>query len=460
MYRNALIDFKNWFFSNDSKPLILRGARQVGKTTLIRLFAAQNDLTLIEVNMEDPQSFVTLLKNNQPQDIFEILALERGLDELSPDKHLFFFDEVQECPDIIRFLRYCYERAPDFRVVCAGSLLEFTLGELQTSFPVGRVEYMYLETMTFEEYLRAVTGSTKLVDKLENFSPSNPISQAIHTILLNHFKSYLICGGMPEVVSAKAKGKGLLEMEKIKSAILESYYSDFPKYTQHTAMKPDIALLQQLFSTLPNQIGNKITYSKLALETKAEKVKRHIDFLEKALLVKRCIHSSANEPPLRAGINEKVFKLLGLDVGLLQTQLGVSIAEIIDSKDVNKLAKGDLTEQFIGQHLSQLNERFKKPALYHWSRQSRGSEAEVDYLIELNGQIIPIEVKAGTSNTMRSLQLLQQEKHYPFAVRFYAGEIKQESRSIPDQSIKFTLLSLPLYAVGQLPRLFAELSSE
>lgn len=456
MKRHAVQYLSEWFYRKNRKPLILRGARQVGKTTLIRLFAKQENLQLIEVNMEDPQAFPSLLKNNQPMEIFELLALEQGLDSLAPEKTIVFFDEVQECPELIPFLRYCYERAHDFRVICAGSLLEFALESPSYSFPVGRVEYMYLEPMNFEEYLSAVTGEP-LLKKINSFTIDKPLSLPIHQILVNHFKEYLICGGMPEVVKAKAGGAGLLEMERIKSSILESYSSDFPKYKQYTSLRPDVELLQQLFATLPTNIGKKITFSKLAEHSKAEKVKRHIDFLEKALLVKRCIHTNASSAPLRAGSNDKIFKLIFLDVGLLQTQLGISVAEIKSDMDINKLAKGELAEQYVGQHLLCLKPSFIKPQLFHWSRTARGSEAEVDYLIELNGQIIPIEVKAGTSNTMRSLQLLQAEKKYPTAIRLYSGEAKAETRSVStkDGYFVYTLISLPHYACGQLARLIS-----
>jgi len=457
MYRLSLKYLRQWFHRDDRKPLILRGARQVGKTTLVRLFADTEKLELIEVNMEDPQSFVALLKNNQPQEIFELLALERGLKTLLPEQTLIFFDEVQECPEIIPFLRYCHERAQSFRVICAGSLLEFSLGNVTTSFPVGRVEYMYLHPMSFDEYVFAV-GGEGLFDKLNQYSLERPLSSPVHELLVQHFREYLICGGMPAVVKAKAGGAGILEMERIKSSILESFGSDFAKYSKYISNRPDVDLLNQIFEKLPNLIGKKITYSKVSQNETAARVRKHIDFLEQALIIRRCKHTSAGAPPLRAGVNEKIFKLILLDVGLLQTQLGVSIADIKSVADVNKLAKGELAEQFIGQQLLYLSADFIKPQLFHWSRTARGSEAEVDYLIELGGKIYPIEVKAGTSNTMRSLALLQAEKQFPLAVRFYSGEVKKERRTIQrgDTNFSYTLISLPHYACEHIARLLRE----
>ena len=459
MYRYAIEYLNEWFSRENRKPLIIRGARQVGKTTLIRLFAKRENIELIEVNMEDPQSFTSLLQNNQPQEIFELLALERKLTELQPDKTLIFFDEVQETPEIIPFLRYCYERSNSIRVICAGSLLEFSLGDSKTSFPVGRIEYMYLNPMSFDEYIHAVAGQG-LYNKLTGFSISAPISAPIHTLLTQHFREYLICGGMPESVKAKAKGATILEIERIKSSIIESYSADFPKYTKYITHRPDTSLLLELFEKLPNFVGKKITYSKLSPTNTAAKVNKHIKHLEQALIVKKCMHTSAQYPPLKSGINEKIFKLIVLDVGLLQTQLGVSIADIKSSSDVNKLAKGELAEQYIGQQILALKPFFIKPQLYHWSRTAHGSEAEVDYLIEFNGNIYPLEVKAGTSNTMRSLKLLQIEKKFPIAFRFYSGEAKQEKHIvlINDNKFTYTLISLPHYACNQLKSVLEELN--
>lgn len=457
MYRKSIQYLSEWFYRKNRKPLILRGARQVGKTTLIRLFAIKENIQLLEVNMEDKQYFIELLENNQPQEIFELLALERGLKTLEPEKTLIFFDEVQECPEIIPFLRYCHERAPMFSVVCAGSLLEFSLGNSNASFPVGRIEYMYLHPMSFEEYLFAVSGEG-LFNKLQEFSVLKPLSNPIHKLLDQHFREYLVCGGMPEVVKAKSSGSGILEMERIKSSILESYSSDFKKYTKYIRSRPDVDLLQELFANLPSMIGNKITYSKIAHEEKSAKVKKHIDYLEQALIIRRCKHSSADVPPLRAGVNNKIFKLILLDVGLLQTQLGVTVSSISKIEEINKLAKGELAEQFIGQHLLQMTPEFIKPQLFNWSRTAHGSEAEVDYLIEVDGKIYPIEVKAGTSNSMKSLKLLLEEKKHPVAIRFYSGKTKIENRTmiINNKSFKYKLISLPHYVVGQLNKILKE----
>jgi len=459
MRREFHQDLNIWFRQENRKPLILRGARQVGKTTSVRIFAREQGLTLIEVNMEDPQLFISLIKNNNPIEIFEILALERNISLLHPDKMVIFFDEAQECPAIIPFLRYCFERAKEFAVICAGSLLEFTLAEASSSFPVGRVEYLYLGPMTFEEYLLA-NSKQKLLEQILSTDFDNIITSPIHDLLDIQFREYLLCGGMPEAVKIKSEKGSLVMLEKVKSSILESYYSDFPKYKKYTHLRPDIDTLQSIFEKLPMQIGNKIKYVKLVENTKAEKVKRGISFLEKALIASLSYHTSASKPPLKALKNEKWFKLFFLDVGLVQSQLGLSIENIKSQPEINHIAKGALAEQFIAQHLLQYRPSFLKPELFHWSRNTKGSEAEVDFMIEFDGQIIPIEVKAGTSRTMRSLIMLQKEKKFPLAVRFYSGLPKIETLSLTevDDFFEYQLLSLPHYLVGQLSRIFTILT--
>jgi len=458
MYRTIHQYLTSWFTQSNRKPLILRGARQVGKTSSVRILARELGLTLLEANMEDPHSFISLLKNNQPKEIFEIMALEHGLDEIRPDKVLIFFDEVQECPEIISFLRYCFERANEFAVICAGSLLEFTLAEIQTSFPVGRVEYLYMGPMTFEEYLLA-NSKQGLLDRMRKITLLKDTSTAVHQLLEKEFREYLLCGGMPEAVKVQTEKSGILALEKVKASILDSYRSDFSKYNQYTRLKPNINIIQSIFDRLPFQIGNKIKYSKLVDSARAEQVKKSISFLEKARILTMSYHSAASTPPLKALKNEKWFKLFYLDVGLVQTQFGVSIEAIKTARNLNDVANGILTEQFIAQHLNQLKPAFYNPELYHWGRNNKGSEAEVDFLFEFEGRVYPIEVKSGTSKTMRSLVMLQKEKRFPVAFRFYSGPVKTEimSLTMENENFKYQLISLPHYLIEQLPKIIKAL---
>lgn len=454
MQRKHLPYLTEWFHRDTRKPLILRGARQVGKTTLVRLLAQTLNVQLIELNMEDVHAFVPLLEQNDPIKVFEVIALSQGIDALNPENSLIFFDEAQEAPKLIAFLRYCYERAPEYRVVVAGSLLEFVLDDYEYSFPVGRIEFMYVGPMTFEEYLPAV-GQKPLLKQLENFTLNSGLAQPIQQLLEQQLRNYFISGGMPAVVDIQSKQGSLLDMERVKTGIIEAYYSDFSKYHKRI----DTELLQQLFQKTPLLIGNKLSPAKLVSDRKARDIWRHLDFLELALLLRRSTHTNAAELPLAAGKVDKIIKMIFLDVGLVQSLLGVTIPAIETTQDINTLAKGAIAEQFVGQHLMYERPLFEKPTLYHWDRPIRGSEAEVDYVAVLDDKVIPIEVKSGTGGAMKALRLMLIEKKLSIALRFYNGEPRVDDYRIktPDGEWPYRLLSLPHYLIQQWPRLLREL---
>jgi len=451
--RHHLPYLMDWYHRKTRKPLIIRGARQVGKTTTVRMLAQSLDVGLIELNMEDDHTFEPLIEQNDPLKLFELIALERGMEVLDPEQVIIFFDEAQECPKLIAFLRYCYERAPQYRVIVTGSLLEFVLEDYQYSFPVGRVEFMYLGPLTFEEYLLAM-GQRPLLNKLQNFKFDEGLIEPIQAILERHFRDYLVCGGMPAAVKVKADSGGMLEVERAKSEILEAYHADFPKYHKRS----NTALLQTMFQQIPLRIGNKISPVKLATGTKARDIWAHLGFLELALLVRRSVHTGAGELPLASGIIEKRIKLLFLDVGLVQSTLGVSIPEIETSQDINSLAKGAIAEQYVGQHLMAERPFFEKPSLYHWDRPVQGSEAEVDFIVALDGKVIPVEVKGGTGGSMKALRLMLVEKKLSFALRFYSGPPRIDEYSVKTSGGQwpYHLMSLPHFMIKQWPRLVKE----
>lgn len=450
MERDHLPYLIDWYHRKTRKPLVIRGARQVGKTTIVRMLAQALEVDLIELNMEDPHTFKSIIEQNDPLKLFELIALERGRVTLDPKQVIIFFDEAQECPELIAFLRYCYERAPQYKVIVTGSLLEFVLEDYQYSFPVGRVEFLYLGPLTFEEYLLAV-GQRPLLNKLQNFTFDEGLIEPVQVILERHFRDYLVCGGMPAAVKVKADSGSMLEVERAKTEILEAYYADFPKYHKRS----NTALLQTIFQQIPLQIGNKIRPAKLAQDVKSRDVWAHLKFLELALLVRRSVHTNAAAPPLAAGMIEKRIKLLFLDVGLVQSSLGVTIPEIESTQDTNTLAKGAIAEQFVGQHLMTERPFFEKPSLYHWDRPVQGSEAEVDFIVALEGMVIPLEVKSGAGGSMKALKLMLVEKKLSFALRFYSGSPRVDQYFIktPEGQWPYHLMSLPHYMIKQWPRL-------
>lgn len=447
MQRRQSDYIKEWINRRTRKPLIIRGARQVGKTTLVRLVCEETGMRLIEVNMEDPQEFPVLLGQNDPRKVFQAIALSRRISNIDPDKSLFFFDEAQHCPALVPFLRYCFERAPEYRVILTGSLLEFTLAADNYSFPVGRVEFLYLGPMTFEEYLSG-TGNHNAVELLQQTRVDEPLNEALHNTFLNHLRDYLIVGGMPESINTFRETQSWLEVERVKQTITTTYQADFHKY----AGKADIHLLNQVVSAIPLHLGKKIIYSRLAQGRRSEQVREAIDLLELARVIQRCYHSSGDGLPLAAQQKNNHFKLLFLDVGLIQSMLGISLTAIEATREINEIAKGSLAEQFIGQHLMYDRPMFEMPGIHYWERQVKHSSAEVDYLVPLEQDVLPVEVKSGHKGHMKSLQQFLREKNYDRALRFSSGPLLLRDYKY-DGNHRYRFLNVPHYLAGQWARL-------
>ena len=451
MRRRQLAYIEDWANRPTRKPLIIRGARQAGKTTLVRLACEEMGLQLIELNMEDKQNFTPLLTQNDPQKVFQAIALSRQLKTIDPGKCLFFFDEAQACPALIPFLRYCFERTPEYRVILTGSLLEFVLMAENYSFPVGRVEFLYLGPMTFEEYLDG-TNNHATRELLQQVTVAEPFNQAIHNMLLEHLRHYLIVGGMPESINAYRETQSYLESERVKQGIITAYQADFHQYSRQA----DIPLLNSVLTAIPAQLGKKIIYRRLADGVRSERVRRALELLELAKVIQRCYHSHGNGLPLAAQRKPGRFKLLFLDVGLVQTMLGVSLAAIETAEEINDIAKGALAEQFIGQHLLYDIPLFEAPAIHYWERQVKHSSAEIDYLLPWNQRVLPVEVKSGHRGHMKSLQQFLQEKSSQKkpadrALRFSSGPLLLRDNEYPGGRYRF--LNVPHYLVGQWSRL-------
>jgi len=448
MKRRQLAYIKEWANRKTRKPLIIRGARQVGKTTLVHLACKEMGLKLIELNMEDPQEFPPLLPQNNPHKVFEAIALSKQLSNIDPDRHLFFFDEAQACAALIPFLRYCFERAPEYRVILTGSLLEFVLEADNYSFPVGRVEFLYLGPMTFEEYLSG-TDNEHAVDLLQQVSVEKPFNEAIHATFLKHLRNYLIVGGMPEAVNAYRETNSYLEVERTKQSIISTYQADFHKYSR----KADIHLLNRVFATIPIQLGQKVMYSRLSEGMRSDQVKRVLELLELAKVIKRCFHSHGDGLPLGAQQKINHFKLLFLDVGLVQSMLGISLAAIETTPEINEVSKGVLAEQFVGQHLMYDHPMFEAPSVYYWERQVKHSTAEVDYLVPWDQQVLPVEVKSGHKGHMKSLQQFLLRKKSNRALRFSSGPLLLKDYEYDGGAHCYRFLNIPHYLIGQWMRL-------
>ena len=438
---------KSWALREDRGVMILRGARQVGKTTLVRMLAKELQVTLIEINMEESQSFTNLLKfKEKARDILELIMLEKGVN-LAAEEVLFFFDEAQEVDGFYQYLRYFKEKAPDYKIIAAGSLFEFEINQSDRSQgPTGRVEYSYLEPMSFEEYLLAV--NPLIYNKLLEIDVFQPVEKALHEIFLTQFKEYLVCGGMPAAVAAKADNAGPIRLDEIKMDILTGYFEDLPKYAQLAGVKLQPELLKQLMQAIYAAPSKGMKYSHLAPGYKAREVKKHLDMLTLARIIRRSYHTGQNKVPLILGENTKNYKLYALDLGLCYSFMNLHPADIFSASEINDVAHGAIAEQYVAQTLMSMPPFYRKKTLNHWQRQKRGATSEVDFILAIAGKVIPIECKAGKSNKLKSLRVLLSEKEYPLSLRVYIGrgEVSNwQIETINGNQYDCKLLSIPHY---------------
>jgi len=416
-----------WKKSSNRKPLVLRGARQVGKTYTVKEFGRNSYDNFIHIDFEKESRLTTIFDGDLiPQTIFNRILLEKGIDA-GPENTLIFFDEIQLCPRALMSLRYFYEDMPNVHIIAAGSLLEFSLNE--ASFPVGRVEFLWMFPLNFYEYLEA-SGQGKLLEYIPHYSSSQPVDEFAHAKLLTFLKTYFIVGGMPEAVKTHINSSSFLEVRKIHSNLYNSYIEDFSKY--HS--KIDRFLLETIFSRVPAHVGKHLKYSHLA-EGRGDSIKKGFNVLKKSLTAYSIVASNG-QLPLRYSANEKIFKALFLDIGLMQYLCDIPGSDILDSSNIVKTYHGALAEQFVGQQLISTSSEY--PQIYFWNRLKKNSQAELDYLLFINDAILPVEVKSATSGSLKSLHLFLAT--YPEVKKGYVFSNRNISE-ISDQRIKF----VPLY---------------
>lgn len=441
----------DWLARKGRKPLIIRGARQTGKSTLVRMFAQSSGRRLVEVNFEESPRCQAIFAERNVHAVIQSLEIELDTVISSRDS-LLFLDEIQACPPAIALLRYFYEKMPELPVLAAGSLLEFALTEASFSMPVGRVEFMYLGPLGFGDFLGANRGG-QLADFLDNFTLDQTIPVAVHDKALSQLRTYALTGGMPEVVNTFIESGSLLEADRVKQGIAQTFREDFNKYRG----RQDLRNLYEVFDRLGSTVGRKIVYSSLLPGNRSYKAANALGLFEQARLIYRVCHSSANGLPLKAEINRKKAKGVLLDIGLYHALNGLSLAALDRQPDLFFVNEGALAEQFVGQHLLYGGEAYLAPELYYWSREKRQSSAEIDYLLQHRDRILPVEVKAGQAGRLRSLHLFMEQKQLGQAVRFslHPFRVDQVSSAMPGSTYRYKLFSLPLYLVEQLSRVLS-----
>lgn len=415
--RNIDRYLSEWRESRTHKPLLLRGARQVGKSSAIRHLGEAFEY-FVEVNFERDSEISAVFNGNlKPQEIASRLSAFYGI-PIIPGKTLLFLDEIQVCPSAVHSLWFFYEDYPELHVIAAGSLLEFALKKM-ASFGVGRVRSLFMYPMSFDEFLNAVGNQSWLNAKREA-SPENPLFEALHNKLVEAFRTYLMLGGMPESVSTWVETEDYLQCQQIQDDIIQAYEDDFSKYEE----KVDPTLLRQTLHSVALQVGSKFVYSNVAGGYRTENVKNALELLKDAGLIKPVIHTAANGIPLGAEINDKFVKYLFMDSGLLLRLLGMENAGVSEMSRLilvgtasDLVNKGSLTEMVAGLELLKYNTPSQRHDLYYWQNLSRGAQAEVDYVIARDMKIIPVEIKAGTSGSMKSMYQMMNDKQLSYGIR-------------------------------------------
>ncbi len=450
MKRDRTLFLVQWLNSKSRKPLIIRGARQVGKTWLIRDLAHSQERRLIELNFERRREQESLFSSNDPKEIVTNIAASTG-SRIEASKTILFLDEIRAAPHLLEKLRWFAEEMPELAVIAAGSLLDFTLAKHEFSMPVGRIGYLYLEPLSFEEFLDAV-GQHALRAYLENYDWTLDIPVAIHLQLMKTIKEYLVVGGMPAAVSSWASEETPDVINQIHFDLLTTYRDDFAKYSGRLT----IDRLEDVMSSVPRQLGKKFVYKDANAEVNAAPLKQALDLLSKARVCHRIVATSANGLPLGAEADERFLKVIMLDCGLCSASLGLSLHQLRSVSELSMINSGGMAEQLVGQLLRTVTPAYIAPSLYYWQRGKKGAEAEVDYIIQHENQVIPLEVKAGTTGTLKSLHQFVKEKKKTIAVRVNSDIPRLGIVHTKDSfgsSIDYKLLSIPFYLLGQLHRL-------
>jgi predicted AAA+ superfamily ATPase len=433
MKRTVFFELKKWQDNPHKKPLLIRGARQVGKTYIVRQLGKEFK-NFVEINFElYPDAKNIFNRDLDPARIVRDLSFFTGK-KIEPGNTLVFFDEIQESPNAMKSLRYFYEMMPELHVVGAGSLLDFELEKI--GLPVGRVSSVYLYPLSFMEFLAAKEEDV-LIEAIIEHDTSQKMSETAHIRLLRLLGEYMTVGGLPEVVGRFIETADLARCFKIHRTINDTYRQDFNKY----ADKYQVKYVDVLFNTIPAILGNKFKYTGIPGEYRKRELKPALELLLKANIVSKVTHSSGQGIPLAAEANAEIFKMIFLDIALSQTLLGVDTGSWLLQPEVTFANKGALTEAFVGQELQSYSLPDCRSELYYWNRETRGSSAELDYLIQQGETILPVEVKSGSPGKLKSLRFyLDSHKNCPFGLRFSNANFSLDS----------DIRSFPLYAVCRL----------
>ncbi|KKQ32831.1 MAG: hypothetical protein US49_C0005G0050 [candidate division TM6 bacterium GW2011_GWF2_37_49] len=430
-----IIDYylAEWKNSEFRKPLLLRGARQVGKTHAVRELAKLFD-NFVEINFEADAEVKDIFDRDlDPVRISRALSLITGK-SIEPGKTLLFFDEIQGVPKALTALRYFYEKLPTQHIIAAGSLLDFTTQSV--GIPVGRVSSLYMYPVSFFEFL-CECGHTLLAQEILSHSIEASMSEPVHRKLLAILAEYLAIGGMPEAVALWQIKRDPLLCLQVHDSLISTYRQDFGKYAKSFQLK----YVEALFNAIPRQLGTKFKYNAIDGDYRKRELAPCLDLLTTAGIIHPILRSAGNGIPLGAEVDPGDFKTIFLDVALSQAILGLDLKTWFLHPDQDFVNKGALIESFVGQELLAYAHPAKKENLFYWRRNASGSEAEVDYIIQANRQVVPVEVKSGLGSTLKSMHMfLDSHQQSTHGIRFSTHNYSEHAN----------IQSYPLYAIAHV----------
>jgi len=444
-YRNIIDKLVSWKNSKNRKPLILRGARQVGKTTAVLMFGEKHFSTTLKINLENI-SHRRLFDYPLSIEDFETIIRIHFHTSLSP-KTLIFIDEIQHSKNLLQLLRFFKEERPEIPVICAGSLLEAMISKGGYQIPVGRVTYEYMYPLTFYEYLNAA-DKTEILGYLKNIHLDTVIPDSIHFLLLKEINQYSLIGGMPEIVSEFCSSTDYQSLLSIYNSLLTGYVEDVFKYTNQSQSK----YTQFVIEHAPYYAGERITYNKFSnSQYGSREISASFDLVEKVMLLKRIRGTVSTNLPIESRFKMPP-KIIFLDVGLVNTSLGINPIDFMNNNDLNAFFNGKIAEQIVCQHL--ISQRMSQQEnIFYWAKPKHKGNAEVDFCFSYKGKIIGLEVKSGKSGTLKSLIEFSKIVSKPVLVRVYAGKMRIDRLASTQQYF----LSIPFYLIPSIEVLLDEM---
>lgn len=448
MRREIEAKLDSWLLGSDRKPLVLRGARQVGKTWLVRNLAARNSRKLIELNFERDPSAKRYFHSNNPATVIQEISL--GLNStIDPASSILFLDEIQAAGDVLAKLRWFAEEMPHLPVIAAGSLLEFALADHNFSMPVGRIGFLHIEPMGFSEFLAAHQQDI-LLERLSAWRFGEEFSPTVHEEALKWFHRYAMVGGMPANINCDVSSADARRCREQQFDLLATYRADFSKY----AKRVETAALDSVLNAVAHSLGRKFVYARVEESLKQHAAKRALELLALARVCHLVHYSAGNGLPLGGETKATFRKVILNDIGILHALLRSPVYPAFPRwESFAPQIRGQMAEQLVGQ-LLRLRGPFSGdgPELYYWQREG-GRPGEVDYLMQMDSRIVPIELKSGTAGSMKSLHQFMFDKKLDFAIRFDQNPPAQfdvSTKTTQGNPVQYRLCSLPCYYAEML----------